>query len=402
MRTALIAALARTDDGNLRAELPLAGRSVLAWQVALMRALGAERILCLCHRVEGEVLRLQQAVEAEGATFHALRGFAAVPALVRAEDELIIVRDGLLPDAALVDGLIAATPRPQPWVACLPVDSPLAARHPTDFEWIDSARRWAGMLVMRGAAVQQLADFPADADPVSVLLRLALQAGTPCRDLTAPQLASQTWLMADGNATVTAHEQDLIARAGSTADLRAPFSAVADMLVRHLAPRGLVQGTRVAAGIALALLLAGGGMAAMGASALGLATAAAGSLASGVAAAYAGLVSQLRREPPAERSAAMVSRIADGLASAVLLLALMPQSLLTERWAPLALLGPVAIGLARLAARNSGSAGAAFWGDRTAQLAALALAAAFGLLPAATALFASAALGTLLLRAPED
>ncbi|MFN9497765.1 MAG: hypothetical protein ACK57E_04770, partial [Erythrobacteraceae bacterium] len=75
MRTALIAALKRTDNGALRAGLPLAGRSVLARQVDLLRALGCDKILCLCKNADGEVLRAQQAVEAAGGTFQALRGF---------------------------------------------------------------------------------------------------------------------------------------------------------------------------------------------------------------------------------------------------------------------------------------------------------------------------------------
>jgi len=77
MRTGLIAAVTRTATGELRAELPVAGRSVLAWQVALMRDLRVERILCLCEDVRGEVLRLQHEVEAGGGAFHALKGFAA-------------------------------------------------------------------------------------------------------------------------------------------------------------------------------------------------------------------------------------------------------------------------------------------------------------------------------------
>lgn len=402
MRTALIAALARTDSGTLRAELVLAGRSVLAWQVALLRTLGAERILCLCDGAQGEVLRLQHAVEAEGAAFHALRGFSALPALVRAEDELIILRDGLVPDTALASSLLAATPRQRHLIACLPKDSPLAVSHPDDFERIDAARCWAGLLVMRGAAVQNLADFPADAEPVSVLLRLALQAGTPCIDLTAAQLSPETWLLADNAAMLAAHEQGLIARAGGGADWGAPLAAVAGVLVRRLAPRGLVQGMPIAAGIALTLLLGASVTAAFGAAAAGLALAAAGAFAGAAAAAYASLAGQLRREPGAVQSAALLSRAVDGLAAAALLLALAPPQLWAASWAPLAFCGPLAIGLARLAARGSSAAAAAIWADRASQLAGLALAAALGFLPEATALFAAAGLGALLLRKAED
>jgi len=121
MRTGLIAAVTRTATGELRAELPVAGRSVLAWQVALMRDLGVERILCLCEDVRGEVLRLQHDVEAGGGAFHALKGFAALPALVRAEDDLIILRDGLVPDPLMARSLVEADPCAGWSPACLPI-----------------------------------------------------------------------------------------------------------------------------------------------------------------------------------------------------------------------------------------------------------------------------------------
>lgn len=128
MRTGLIAALARTEEGTLRADLPLAGRSVLAWQVALLREFGAERIICLCEGTAGEVLRLQHEVESASAAFHALNGFAALPALVRAEDELIILRDGLVPDLALAREMIGgramkggAPPCKRVSLACPPI-----------------------------------------------------------------------------------------------------------------------------------------------------------------------------------------------------------------------------------------------------------------------------------------
>ena len=66
MRTALLAALKRTDTGELRAELMLAGRSVLAWQVALANDLACERIICLYDAPSEEVFALQREVEAAG------------------------------------------------------------------------------------------------------------------------------------------------------------------------------------------------------------------------------------------------------------------------------------------------------------------------------------------------
>jgi hypothetical protein len=65
--------------------------------------------------------------------------------------------------------------------------------------------------------------------------------------------------------------------------------------------------------------------------------------------------------------------------------------------APLAVLGPVLIGLARLTAQTMPLAPQAVLTDRGVLLALLALAAAFGLLPHAAALFSLVLLGGLLL-----
>lgn len=394
MRIGLISALNRTEAGGLRAELSLAGRSVLAWQVDLLRTLGVERVLCLCDGATGEVLRLQHEVEAVGAAFHALKGFAALPALVRAEDELIILRDGLVPDPVLARALVETGRAPPRVIVCLPTKHPLAIAHPEDFERIDAERHWAGVLVMRGAPVQRLADFSADSDGVSVLLRLALQAATPIRELTADELLSETWLLAQSARAVAVHEQALIARAASGADWRTPLAALAAVLVRRFVPLGLTQGARIAAGVGLVLMLGGMVAAALGPAVGGLTLAAAGAFSGDLSRIYAALRLQLWQQSDAGRGAAAIDMGVDALAALTLWFALSPAS----GWTPLAVCGPLVIGLARLAARERCRALAAIASDRASLLLVLALAAGFGILPEAVAVLALALAAALLLR----
>lgn len=398
MRLGLISALNRTEAGGLRAELPLAGRSVLAWQVDLLRTQGVERVLCLCDGATGEVLRLQHEVEATGAAFHALKGFAALAALVRAEDELIILRDGLVPDPVLARTLVEAGRAPPRVIVCLPTNHPLAIAHPEDFERIDAERHWAGVLVMRGAPVQRLADFPADSDGVSVLLRLALQDGTPTRELTEDEHLSETWLLANSAPAVAVHEQALIARAAPVTDWRTPLAALAAVLVRRFVPLGLTQGARIAAGVGLALMLGGMVAAALGAVVGGLTLAAAGAFSGDLSRIYAALRLQLWQQSDAGRRAAAVGVGVDTLAALTLWFALSPVS----EWIPLAICGPLVIGLARLAARDRSKALAAVASDRASLLLVLTLAAAFGILPEAVAVLALVLAAALLLRTGSD
>lgn len=397
MRIGLISALRRTHDGSLRADLALAGRSVLGWQVALLQLLGVERVLCLTDgAASSAVLPTQHDVEARGGAFHVLKGFAALPALVRAEDELIIMIDGLVPSPDVLRALLGGEGAYHRIVATIPSDHALAANHPEDFERIDAARHWAGVLAMRGAAVQHLADFPEDADAISLLLRLALQAGTPCSDLAPRELVPENWLLADSAEAVSLHQRALIADAAASVDWRAPMAALAARLVRMIAPRGLEQGGVAAGGAALVLLLGGVMAAAFGSPAAGLVLAGLGAFAAHISRNYSALAARLKRME--HRNGSVLAAVVDALAALALWFALAPW----PEWQPLAVLGPLVIGLARLTAHGSDTMLAALASDRASLLLMLALPAVFGLLPVTLACLALGLLAALLLRASAD
>jgi hypothetical protein len=396
MRIGLIAALRCTDDGTLRANLPLAGRSVLAWQAALLQSLGAERVVCLTEAPGAEIIALQHTLEGQGVQFHALRGFAALPALVRAEDDLVILADGLVPEPAVVRAVLGEGEKLVRAVATIPADHPLASAHPEDFERIDATRHWAGVLAMRGAPVQHLADFPADADAFSLLLRLALQAGTPPRELTPRELVPESWLLADNALAVTRHESALVARAAPPADWRAPGTALAAALVRALVPGGLAQGALIAGGTGLGLLLTGVMAAAFGFAATGLALAGLGAFGARVSGYLSILSRRLRREEPGAGTALIAA--CDLLAGASLWFALAPY----PTWQPLATLGPVVIALAAVVARSGDHGLAVAASDRASLLLILAFGAALGFLPEATACLSLGLCTALLLRRGEE
>lgn len=247
---------------------------------------------------------------------------------------------------------------------------------------------------MRGAPVQQLADFPADADAISVLLRLALQAGTPCRELGPSELAPETWLLAISDQAVAAHEAALINAAVPAPDWRAPIASLAAVLVRRLAPLGLGQGALIAAATAALMLLGGIFAAASGEAAGGLALTAAGGFGARVSGAYAALTARLRRRPEDGRKDAALGLTVDAFAALTLWFALAPW----PDWTPLAVCGPLVIGLARLVSRDADTTLAGIASDRASFLMLLALAAWLGFLPEAAAATALALLAALLLR----
>lgn len=393
MRTALIAALKRTDSGALRASLPLAGRSVLERQADLLLRLGCTRVLCLCEAADGAVLRAQQSVEAAGGTFQALRGFLHLPALVRAEDELVILADGLLPDPALVASLLGEGRAVQRLVASLPADDPVVVRHPEDFERIDAQHHWAGLLAMRGAPVQQLADFPPDADAISLLLRLALQSGTTVHALPQAAAAQGAWLLASDEAALVQQEQALILRAAGGAEWRNPSASLASLAAQALAPKGLANGPVLAALGAAVLGLGGIAAAAAGWSASGLALAGIGALATALAGTLGAMRQELLGTPAAPGQRARLGQAGDLVAASTLLLALSSGLAIV----PLAALGPLLIGLARLTGRAAVPAPFTFLSDRAVLLGLLTLAAGLSHLASATAVLALVLMAGLLL-----
>jgi hypothetical protein len=278
MRTALLAALKRAPDGRIRACMTLAGRSVLGWQAGLAQALGCERVLCLVDETTPDILKVQQEVEKAGGEFHALRGFARLPALLRGEDELVVLADGLLIDRDWASGKLIG---PQgdalcKTVLCLAPDHGFAVQFPEEFERVDADKCWAGLLVMRAAPAQKLADVPGDGDAVSLLLRLALQARTPCTMLSADDIEQAQFLLADEDATLRAREQALVLASGTSVLWSAPGNWAAEQIARLLSPRAFGLGKRLVAAAAAGMMLSAAILAGLGHVTLALAVLAVG------------------------------------------------------------------------------------------------------------------------------
>ncbi|WP_379921290.1 hypothetical protein [Erythrobacter sp. R86502] len=333
-----------------------------------------------------------------GTVFQPISTFAALPALVRSDDELIILNDGLLPSPAVLHAVVTTDGPMRPVIIAIPEDDPLAANHPDDFERIDAHRHWAGVLVMRGGPVQQLADFPSDANAISLLLRLTLQDGTPCQEISGQGLEGADWLLAADQGVVKHAEQTLIGKAVDVPDWRAPTHAIAAILVRFLVLRGIVDGWRVTAGLAVAILLCAIGFAVVGYSAAGLLLAVLGAIAAQVSHKQGRSAARLAYDNEPAKKLAILAVTVDAMAALTLLFALAPW----PEWQPLAALGPVVIGLVRLASPRAGSRILSLALDRAGLLLLFGIAAAIGLLAEVLACLALGLLSALLLRSGQD
>lgn len=394
MATALLAAIRRDDSGRLRALVPLAGRSVLGWQIDFARSQGCDRIMCLCEQAEPEILVLQREVEASGGEFHLVRSNVQLVALMRSGDPVIMLLDGLVPDPAAKAVENKGQGRLKREIVALPSDAEVAKSLPHDFERIDAQRSWAGIAVFDASTVAKLGDYPPDSEPMSLLLRLALQDGVPCR-MERHEAGRQSGpVLAVSREALHTHEQTMINAHGQAVGWSVPFVALAQIMAR----RGILGGDRLPAWLvplaALAALVSAGLLIWYGQGGFALIAAAIGVFGAQCAVAKAELVASLHRNKASRRLARLFAPLADTLAIVALLMALHPVDAPVERL----VLPVLAIGLARIAGQMGVAGKATFWDDRALHLAGFGIAAIAGMLAPALAVFGIGALAHKLLQ----
>lgn len=198
MRIALLSILDRDPaPGRTRpAFLPFAGARVVERQLDLALSLGCEAIACLADGIGREVIELQHRAERAGARFIAIREPGKLSGLVTANDELLVIASGVLPDPTLVEKLLA-----KPGVIAFPADVAV----PLGFERIDPEFAWTGVVLTRGNLVERLTELPSDIDVPSSLMRLALQTG-------AQLVPAERRVLDDGDWTIDANPEELKAR----------------------------------------------------------------------------------------------------------------------------------------------------------------------------------------------
>ena len=166
---ALIGAYQEDDSGGLTALLPLAGRTLVEYQVRCAAAAGASPIVVLVERIP---LALNQA-------FERLRREGLSPVLVsdgseaatrfEASELIMVIGDGVAPPLQLVTGL---EDEQEAIILTVPDDE----TH-EDFERIDGVSRWSGVALVEGRMLGATAAMLGDWDLPSTLLRRSLQAG---------------------------------------------------------------------------------------------------------------------------------------------------------------------------------------------------------------------------------
>lgn len=275
MRIALITIVGDASGSGV----PILGKSIARRQLEFALAAGCDAAIALGDGGGEEAIALRHQAEAGGMKFRTMGTTHNLLGAVGTGDELLVIAPRLIP--ANADALrIVGESRS---ILVVPADPGISL----GFERIDSARAWGGAMLIPGRLVEGLAQLPRDCDAAPALLRIALQAQLPSRQLAPAALTDGSWIVLRGPER-PAVEALLLDRALPRPP-RSHFSVwLAGAVMRRFAPRLLGQrfaGPALKAGI-VALALAAGMAGAYGLPALSLALVALVALAAEAAIAF--------------------------------------------------------------------------------------------------------------------
>ena len=166
---ALIAAYHEDDQGGLRALFPLAGRTLIEYQVRCAAAVGAAPIVVMVERIPAALQEAFERLRAEGITVVPVSDGGEAASRFEAGALILQLADGLAPDVPLLSRLAEFA---EPAIAVVPDDE----AHQL-FERIDDSSRWAGAALVEGHTLGSTAAMLGDWDLQSTLLRRTVQHG---------------------------------------------------------------------------------------------------------------------------------------------------------------------------------------------------------------------------------
>lgn len=182
---ALIGAYQEEDSGQLRALLPLAGRSLIEYQVRCVAAAGAAPIVVVVERVPQALQDIFERLRIDGIGVFPVSDIDEAVSRFEAGSMILLIGDGVVAPAEMVAGLADETDHV---IAVVPDDEAHAA-----FERIDAETRWAGIAVIDAHLLSSTAAILGDWDLQSTLLRRAIQDGA--RRISADEESGSTILV---------------------------------------------------------------------------------------------------------------------------------------------------------------------------------------------------------------
>ncbi|WCT75341.1 hypothetical protein PQ455_09025 [Sphingomonas naphthae] len=154
-------------EGVLAASRAFAGASVLEHQARRARRAGAERLILLADTAHPDLLAIAQRLRRDGLPTDIATSITDAADRLHPDEPVLVIADGCLAAQAALAAIVAAPPPALLTVADIPGRDL--------FERIDASVRWAGVALLDGALLRETAEMVGEWDPLSVLLRRAVQ-----------------------------------------------------------------------------------------------------------------------------------------------------------------------------------------------------------------------------------
>jgi hypothetical protein len=196
---ALIGAYREDDKGGLRALLPLAGRTLIEYQVRCAAAAGAAPIVVLVELMPPLLHETLERLRLDGIAVTPVGDGMEAASRFEAGSSILLIGDGVVTPPELLPRIAE---EPEAAVATVPDDEAHEA-----FERIDGASRWAGVAVIDAQTLGSTAAMIGDWDLPSTLLRRAIQDGA----VRVPvDLETEAPLIVERGEQLSAFERNLV------------------------------------------------------------------------------------------------------------------------------------------------------------------------------------------------
>jgi hypothetical protein len=222
---ALIGAYQEDDAGGLTALLPLAGRTLVEYQVRCAAAAGASPVVVLVERIPAALNQAFARLTNEGLNVVLVSDGSEAATRFEPGELVLLIGDGVAPPLDLLTGIEADG---EPLVLTVPDDE----AH-EDYERVDGASRWSGVAVVEGHMLGATAAMLGDWDLPSTLLRRSIQGGARL----VPVAPASEPLLARNSRDLARFERSLVAGSrGERSDLasRYVFPPVEDFATERL------------------------------------------------------------------------------------------------------------------------------------------------------------------------
>lgn len=161
---------------------PVAGQSLIEYQVRVARAAGAAHIIVLVDHMPAALVAAFDRLRADGIDIDIARDARDAADRIHPDEQLLVMANGAVASPTLVADFVAPN-RP----ALLTVPDTVDYGH---CERIDARSRWSGLALVEGALLRTTAAMLGDWTLGPTLLRAAVQSGTEQRLLSADDQAA--------------------------------------------------------------------------------------------------------------------------------------------------------------------------------------------------------------------